>query len=56
MSNSGGTWTIDDPLMTKAEPSYNNQPLFYTIEKFNTLQTAFYGTGTVTLETTIKSE
>ena len=47
---------IDDPIPLKTEPSYNNQPLFSTIEKFNTLQTAFYGSGTVTLETTIKSE
>lgn len=38
------------------EISTNNQPLFYTVDKFNTLQTNFYGTGTVALESTLQNE
>lgn len=47
---------IREPLLQKSETSINNSPLFTTIEKFNALQTNFYGNGTVALDTTVEAE
>lgn len=47
---------ILEPILTKSETSVNNQPTFTVIDKFNTLQTNFYGNGTVTLDTTWQAE
>lgn len=44
------------PTLPKSETSVNNQPYFYTINKFDTLQTNFYANGTVALDTTVEAE
>lgn len=56
VSSSWTVWTIDEPALRKSETSVNNQPLFYTLNKFDTLQTNFYGSGTVALETSLQAE
>ena len=56
VSSSGTVWTLDEPALRKSETSINNSPLFYTLNKFDSLQTNFYGTGTVALDTTIEAE
>lgn len=47
---------IREPYLRKSETSVNNSPLFYTINKFDTLQTNFYGNGTVALDTAVEAE
>ena len=56
VSSSGTVWTLDEPALRKSETSINNSPLFYTLNKFDSLQTNFYWTGTVALDTTIEAE
>ena len=56
VSGSGTVMIVDDPTLKKSETSVNNSPLFTTIEKFNTLQTNFYWTGTVALESSLQAE
>ena len=53
------TWavlTVKEPALKKSETSVNNSPLFTTINKFDTAQTNFYGSGTVALDTSIEAE
>ena len=52
------SWEVkyDEPQLTKSNMSFNNSPLFTTINKFDTLQTNFYGSGTVALDTTTQAE
>jgi hypothetical protein len=47
---------IQNPMLAKSETSVNNSPLFSTINKFDTLQTNFYGNGTISLDTTVEVE
>lgn len=56
VASSGTVWTLDEPAIRKSETSVNNSPLFYTLNKFDSLQTNFYGTGTVALDTTVEAE
>lgn len=56
VSSSWVVWTIDEPALIKSETSVNNSPTFTTINKFDTLQTNFYWTGTVALESSLQNE
>ena len=47
---------LDEPILTKTTSSFNNSPLFTTINKFDVLETNFYWTGTVALDTTTQAE
>ena len=47
---------MKEPALKKSETSVNNSPLFTTINKFDTAQTNFYGSGTVALDTSIEAE
>lgn len=56
VSSSWAVWTFDEPALRKSETSVNNSPTFTTINKFDTLQTNFYWTGTVALESSLQNE
>lgn len=42
VSSTGSSITVKEPALRKSETSVNNSPLFFTINKFDTLQTNFY--------------